>query len=1418
MYTQLVRVGRVVGFLCFLAILFILIVNIPAQGQGADDSTLPSTLDDITATQVNEEPVIDNGIHTVANDGSNNSGSGAQVPTTTMDIKIPKPIPSGFKLNITGLNMDSWEGGTDDLDTRKDYGNPEHVETVVTIGDDPNYQKIFTGLAGADDKKSLELTHDFLMPYYHCDDNECTLSITVDLEPNPAHGDGTTDFGSYDHENQFSVNWENSNDGTRIIHGGGELVKANRGKGNPNPWNSRDFFSLPCSESGASVLGAAVLYDVDSPDNGTPGLKNDGDVVNYIEVMRAPMGSDPLGWEVVSGTGKDLKETYYSRGSTEYTDAHDNQIPKRAGDAVVITGAFEPGYVYMAQRRGINHNDTWSIVLPSNMSSTNLDDCNKLPDPKPDAQAPTCSIDTENMVVPVSATITYGPFAGSVTPPAVVGVRLTIETNGNSQTIPTAAHHTGGGVYKLSESVSFSSVGADPNATTQSFNVSMQVEGIDKNGNPTDVYRAIGGSGDCEHEEPPLLDCTDPSTPPCPQTTCTDPSQRVFPSKGTQLEGRSYPILSKFAPIGGDDPVRLYRYTWDVQGPSGSGSGQVRALKGGVGTYEITANASRGFHDYKWEYDWDYDWQIEQAWQRAWDGWQSAHSPWVPDHKDWFFVRHPNWLADRPLPGNYDRNHPHVSCGSCPPCTTTINDDGSSTTSCNTCCSTSYHDHFADALAAWYAREPQEPQEPVPPSNYPMKTGKLGFAYSPDWGNYAGLAAGKKFGDPGQFVTHPSVDFGDGLYDVNCSKQLVMIPPQCQSVSGLIANVGETKRTTTATYLNPNPAPPDMNLQALGTQFVINAGNYHTSVLGTGTSGRIPAGGTKIFYGSATKHNLPGNYDADWSLTWDIHWGHTPGVWGKVIDYVGGEPPVGCSGGPIQIFAAPPTCRVIRWQWEVEPSSTTQANSLIRIEVELTNPNLVPIAVNAAGYTISGIGSGSASNLSSPPGPSASIHNPISSNTTYPSAPEPQYISAGDTVTIVSQKHPYPVPEQYSYNWSGLDVFLGIERWATSGGPNNHPSAYSEPIGPCRETLRLAYLPYIKVYEGDVAVGGRFGTGDGIDACSSGSTIIGTRNDSVAEGRTYGFSKHTGTRSIGASVEYALRAFSSVYGYYSASQRTAGGTPSPHTGLTLANTGTGHGGDYGQPPPTTPPTPPPTDSFANRRCIANYWAVITNQQQTATISGGSLDLADPNHPENSRLYHNGDLSITASGQLEINSAIYVEGDIFINSNIVNNQHNTTPWQQDRRKVGSLYLIAKGNVYINRNVGQIDAIIIAIPPGNNPTNRGIVYTCSQGGTSRTTHLGATNHHRDCSKQLTVNGAVIARNIVLGRTHGSRNLGSAFEHPDGPAVGLPNASNVAEIFYFSPEYYVSLPIASSAESQIGQEEYYRSDSIISLPPLF
>ena len=983
---------------------------------------------------------------------------------------------------------------------------------------------------------------------------------------------------------------------------------------------------------------------------------------------------------------------------------------------------------------------------------------------------------------------------------------------------------------------------------------------------------SVDGLADADNGPVGQEDCHIGIQVPDPPAECDVSPIRVRASKGVSMHGDTFPLFAEFYHGVDADNRRLFKFTANVSGPSRLSppgfSDRVNYLpeKSTKTVFDtrVPSSISPGpnLHTYKWEIDWQYDTARETSRQDDWNDWRDDHRNWILHHRSWennepqphpsgghdhHSGGHDNWTwnysgpaygygsspgsfsGSKTISGYTDTSHTHYdgctreddvwgNVTRCKPddpndCTTTYEVTGTETVKYN--CGSS---HYNSTLTAWKNAEPKEPTQPGDPN----PEGSGGTVYNPGYGSYP--SAPENVFDE-SFPIHPTQHHPNpppGKLECD-SEQLIIIAPVCDYVSGGFAYVGESKSVTSGTFRNPNQST-EANLDAFGIGFTIVGKDYHTSISARGSPNRVnlPANGSTTVNGELTSINLPNTYDQiTWYLTWTKDWGDPPSTWPENTDRVPTQPVVSCSvvRKPVKIFADPPTCKVIDWHWEVEPSGTPPPDSLIRIEVELTNPNRVPIAINTAGYTITDIGSGNASNLISPPLPRNSPHNPIhsaGSPATYPTN-SPPYIPNGGTVTLISQKHPYHEPGQYNYSWS-IDSFLGIERWNTSPSrsraPATHPLQSIKTIanGGCGEILRLAYLPYIKVYEGDVAVGGRFGTGSSIDACNSGNSIIGTKYGSVAEGRTYGFSKHTGTSSIGASVEYALRAFSSVYGYYSASQRT-GGTPSPHTGLTLANTpsnpGTPHGGDYGH---------GATNSFANRRCIANYWAVITNGQQTDTIvsgslDGGSLDLADDSLvPENSRVYHNGNLNITASSQLEINSAIYVEGDIFINSDIVNN--HVKAWQQDRRKVGSLYLIAKGNVYISRDVGQIDAIIIAIPPGNNPADKGIVYTCSGGGTSRTTHLGATNHHRLCSKQLTVNGAVIARSIVLGRTHGSRNLGSAFEHPDGS----PNASNVAEIFYFSPEYYVSLPIASSAESQIDRDKYYRSDSIISLPPLF
>ena len=909
----------------------------------------------------------------------------------------------------------------------------------------------------------------------------------------------------------------------------------------------------------------------------------------------------------------------------------------------------------------------------------------------------------------------------------------------------------------------------------------------------------------------------------------------IKPSFGTSAVGRTFPIYANFLI---PDSSRLYDITVSVGGPNLSKRTVYHktAQKNPQTQFEVQVSPPGiGLYEYEWEIEWHFSVAVETAWEQQWDDWRNRNrDTHLPHLANKFGSFPPAPGRKPPQPTKYsDSRHYHVTSEEVEDDLTTpdVNESrpergywhGPHEITAAWSTWKPIWDVWSAEHTAWWAHANSIDENPRPGVANPMNMGEwppspgtpyaFNYYHSAFDGN-GGSVTRADSGESGEFdqkfESHPNegTDFCSG-------QQLVITEPVCSSVSGFDANVGETRSVVSGFYTNPNTSPVAA-LDVLLVYFTIHGANYHAPVSGTGPAIDLPPGLTTGYTGSPTRHNLPGQYSATWQLEWQKIWGDSPGTWPQTIDRVYGLA-IACSGGGVEIHAAPPSCGVEFHQWEVEPRIFSAAQSQIVVEIILYNPNLVPIAVNAAGYTIDftnpGRESGSSFPGQNPPGPAAGIHYLTSQpvDKVYP-ASSPNYIPArvggkAGQITLVSNKHPHPNPGQYGYRWN-IGSFLGIDSWATNY---------------CSETLRLAYLPYLKVYGGDVSVGGRFGTSLGHDACGT-DAFIGDSTSAVGGGRVFGFTKYSGLSSIGASAEYALRAFGRVQGLYSASQKTDGSTQPP-TGLTFANDSQAvdpshwsvDGGLFGYDPlPGNWLDGTNTgDSFANRHCISNYWNTIDRNQQTGIIPSGltSLDLSDPAAaPEDARLYRQGDLEIVSSSPaLETNIAVFVEGDIFIKSDIKNNDDNPIWTGYERRNIGSVYLIAKGNIYIDRTVRQVDAILVAIPPDElNPADKGVVYTCSLG---RQTNFGSS-HHDECQSQLVVNGAVIARSLGLGRTNGSRNLAQPFEHPDGSQ----HANNVAEIFYFSPEYYVGLPVSTAIESDGDGEQYYRADSIISLPPLF
>jgi hypothetical protein len=145
------------------------------------------------------------------------------------------------------------------------------------------------------------------------------------------------------------------------------------------------------------------------------------------------------------------------------------------------------------------------------------------------------------------------------------------------------------------------------------------------------------------------------------------------------------------------------------------------------------------------------------------------------------------------------------------------------------------------------------------------------------------------------------------------------------------------------------------------------------------------------------------------------------------------------------------------------------------------------------------------------------------------------------------------------------------------------------------------------------------------------------------------------------------------------------------------------------------------------------------------------------------------------------------------------------------------VIVKGNIRIDKDVTQLDGIYVAQPKnsdsGNNPSDGGLIYTCSQLDDSY-----PISELRDkCGKQLVINGSFISKKVIFHRTKGSVRCMELLPPtvPCTPAEPNEEASsdNIAEVFNFSPEAYLT-PLSSKLETSAPYQKY---DYITSLPPV-
>ena len=301
--------------------------------------------------------------------------------------------------------------------------------------------------------------------------------------------------------------------------------------------------------------------------------------------------------------------------------------------------------------------------------------------------------------------------------------------------------------------------------------------------------------------------------------------------------------------------------------------------------------------------------------------------------------------------------------------------------------------------------------------------------------------------------------------------------------------------------------------------------------------------------------------------------------------------------------------------------------------------------------------------------------------------------------------------------------------------------------------------PYVRFYGQDVFAGGNF------PDRASVTGAISTNNRARA----------------GSGVEYAAFALGAIGGFSSSDLRSDGFFDQ----LNFASSPKGNfGGSHTA-----------TDYFANKPDNA------TGIASTATPSGTPVPVTTP-PTEGINSYIAGNLTLNANTSFSGKQTIFVSGDVYISGNIV-----YAPWGPNINAIPSFRLIVKGNIYIDKDVTQIDGFLVAQPNG---ATGGTISTCSNSSGangSLTTTGDRTPTNGECSRQLVFNGALVAQKIKWLRTFKTLS--------DAKLSGLEPYDNnsSAEIVNTSPDFYLGIP----ADPPSGGGTSGKYDSYQALPPI-
>jgi hypothetical protein len=440
---------------------------------------------------------------------------------------------------------------------------------------------------------------------------------------------------------------------------------------------------------------------------------------------------------------------------------------------------------------------------------------------------------------------------------------------------------------------------------------------------------------------------------------------------------------------------------------------------------------------------------------------------------------------------------------------------------------------------------------------------------------------------------------------------------------------------------------------------------------------------------------------------------------------------------------------------------------------------------------------------------------------------------SGDVPPNLQENPTYPINQQLG------DVYCSyVEVHWQQGyvGPGGGEIGTSDPHSFDGSCQREQNEPYIHVFGNDAQAGGAFGANE---SCTPASIVA---------GGIYGFSHASDStiddnqQQVGSGSQLGAIADSLSQGFSSADLR-ASYVPTGGMGLTFANIPYSVAGVNSTTGSSTVGAGPDTanlgGAYGSGNCTDDYYSNIStvsspNGNPSAfNLRGGGTVIYSVDTPSVTTQIGDGSpISIPDKS----NITVYVNGNVYINSNII--YTNSGSWS-DITNIPSLYLIVKGNIYIDPSVTTLDGVYIAEPTSpTTTTTTGTIDTCASsngaysldelagdalGPDASTWEAGAPG----CDRQLEFNGAVVAQNLELDRTYSSLRYAVAGEdinnisgsHPCGtPGLDV-NASDAnavdcaAEIFNFSPEVYLTTPgLQATSGPSSG-----KFDEIESLPPV-